>query len=197
MTKKETDDIYSMNMVYTQTFDSEAEASKKLAAAAKVRQHFTIYLPFFKDIDMRYRRVPSPVISSAYTPARNIVFYGVATAYAEAIEAKRIVFGSNADDAKELPDATPQFIRLMNELILRGTKSGREGTNPIIVDPLIDYGKVQVLKLALELKVPLELTWSCYKDGIVPCGKCRGCTTRKTAFDAVGIPDPLVARPES
>jgi 7-cyano-7-deazaguanine synthase len=191
LTKQETDDLYSMNMIYTQAFDSEADASKKLAAAAHVKDHLTVYLPFFKDIETRYRPTPSLEVSPAYVPARNIVFYGVAAAYAESIGASRIVFGSNADDAKELPDASPQFVQLMNELISKGTKSGREGSGVQIVNPLMDYGKTEVLKLALKLKVPLELTWSCYEDGLVPCGRCRGCRTRLRAFEAVGILDPL------
>ena len=193
LTKEETDDIYSMNMIYTQTYDSEAEASKKLAAAAQVKEHLSVYLPFFKDIETRYRPAPSADLSSAYVPARNIVFYGVAAAYAEAIGAHEIVFGSNADDAMELPDARPQFIQLMNELIRTGTRSGLEGTEMKIVNPLIHYTKVEVLRLALKLKVPLELTWSCYEDLPIPCGKCRGCRTREKAFGQVGILDPLKA----
>ena len=101
------------------------------------------------------------------------------------------MFGSNADDARELPDAKPEFIQLMNELISTGTRFGREGSEVRIVNPLIDYDKTEVLKLALKLKVPLELTWSCYEDLPVPCGNCRGCRTRQKAFEAVGITDPL------
>jgi 7-cyano-7-deazaguanine synthase len=182
-----------MNMIYTQTYDSEAEAAKKLAAAAQVKEHFSVYLPFFKDIETRYRPAPSSKISSAYVPARNIVFYGVAAAYAEALGAQEIVFGSNADDTMELPDARPQFIQLMNELIRTGTRSGQEGAEMKIVNPLIHCTKVEVLRLALKLKVPLELTWSCYEDLPVPCGKCRGCYTREKAFGDVGIVDPLRA----
>ncbi len=192
LTKQETDDIYSMNMIYTQSYDSEAEASKKLAAATHVKEHLSVYLPFFKDIETRYRPTPAPTVSSAYVPARNIVFYGLAAAYAETIGATSIVFGSNADDARELPDAQPQFIQLMNELITVGTRSGREGSEVKIVNPLIYYDKVAVLKLALKLKVPLELTWSCYQDAPNPCGVCRGCLTRLKAFEAIGIPDPLL-----
>jgi 7-cyano-7-deazaguanine synthase len=189
--KQETDDIYSMNIVYTQTYDSEAEASKRLAAAARVREHLTIFLPFFKDIEKRYRPAPSSEISPAYVPARNIVFYGVASAYVETLGAGRIVFGSNADDASDFPDARPEFIQLMNELVRIGTRVGREGTEIKIVNPLIDYSKTDVLKLAMQLKVPLELTWSCYEDAPIPCGKCRGCLARKKAFDNLSIPDPL------
>ena len=193
LVKQETDDVYSMNMIYTQTYDSEAEASNRLAAVAQVKEHFTVYLPFFKHIGTLYRPAPSSEISSAYVPARNIVFYGVAAAYAETIGASRIVFGSNADDSRELPDASPKFIQLINELVRAGTRSGWEGSRIEIVNPLINLSKVEVLKLALRLKVPLELTWSCYEDLPAPCGRCRGCHMRREAFNAIGMSDPLGA----
>ena len=180
-------------MIYGSSYDAEAEASKKIAAAAHVKEHFTILLPFFKDIEQRYQPQPSGEITPAYVPARNIVFYGIAAAYAETFKADMIVFGSNAEDAKELPDARRDFLQLMNELILEGTRLGREGFGIKVVNPLIDKTKTEVLRLALELEVPLELTWSCYQDGKTPCGKCRGCLGRRKAFEAVGTPDPLLS----
>jgi 7-cyano-7-deazaguanine synthase len=191
ITKQEYDEIYAMNMVYTQTYSSEAEASKRLATAAQVREHLSIYLPFFEDLEERYRPPLSLKISPAYLPARNIIFYGVAAAYAETLGADRIVFGSNADDARELPDARPSFIQLMNELLQVGTRAGSEGKPIEIVNPLIDYGKADVLRLAIQLKVPLQVTWSCYEDAPTPCGKCRGCRTRSKAFADLGMTDPL------
>jgi 7-cyano-7-deazaguanine synthase len=193
LTKQETDEIHTLNMVYTQTYDSEAEASKRLAAAAQVREHISIYLPFYKDLENRYHPPPSQEITSAYVPARNIVFYGVAVAYAETLGANKVVFGSNSDDTKELPDARPEFLQLMNELVRVGTRTGQEGSTIDIANPLIAYNKSDVLRLALKLNVPLELTWSCYEDAPTPCGKCRGCLTRQKAFHAVGVPDPLVS----
>jgi 7-cyano-7-deazaguanine synthase len=192
LTKQEYSEVYSMNMVYAETYDSEAEASERLASVARVKEHLSVYLPLFKDIENRYHPPPSQTISSAYLPARNIVFYGVAAAYAETLGANRIVFGSNADDAKELPDATPSFIRLMNELIKAGTRAGTEGAFIEIVNPLLAYSKTEVLKLAIKLKVPLQLTWSCYENAKTPCGKCRGCRMRSEAFSAVGVTDPLL-----
>jgi len=180
-------------MIYAGAYDAEAEAAKRIAAAAEVKEHFTILLPFFKDIEQRYHPAPSPDITSAYVPARNIVFYGIAAAYAETLKAGTVVFGSNADDAKELPDARPKFIQLMNELIFSGTRAGKEGFKIEIVNPLMDQTKSEVLRTALKLKVPLELTWSCYHDGKVPCGKCRGCTMRREAFREVGVLDPLLS----
>jgi 7-cyano-7-deazaguanine synthase len=192
LTMQECSEVYSINIVYEETYDSEAEASKRLAAEAQVKEHLSVYLPMFKDIEKRHRPPPSHTISSAYLPARNMVFYSVAAAYAETLGANRIVFGSNADDARELPDATPGFIRLMNELIKAGTRAGSEGTSIEIVNPLLNYSKTEVLKVAIKLKVPLQLTWSCYENAKTPCGKCRGCLMRATAFSAIGLTDPLL-----
>jgi len=197
LTKQHIQDIYSINMIYAEAYDAEAEAAKKIAAAAQVKEHLIILLPFFKDIELRYHPLPSTEITSAYVPARNIVFYGVGAAYAETLRATQIVFGSNADDAKELPDARDDFIQLMNKLILRGTRAGNEGFGIEVLNPLIHRTKSEVLKLALELKVPLQLTWSCYGDEKVPCGKCRGCIRRRRAFLEVGVQDPLLSTASS
>jgi len=191
LTKQEYDEIYSMNMIYTQEYDSEAEAAKRLATRAQVKEHLSVYLPFFKDLENRYRPRQSSTISPAYVPARNIIFYGIAAAYAETLGAERIMFGSNANDAKELPDARQDFIKLMNGLVKAGTKAGSEGVRIEIVNPLIELSKTEVLKLAAKLGVPLQLTWSCYENAKIPCGKCRGCRMRSDAFTAAGMSDPL------
>lgn len=120
-----------------------------------------------------------------------MIFYGIGAAYAETLGIDTIVFGSNADDTRELPDATSDFIQRMNELLRIGTRIGTNGLPTRIVNPLIDHNKVEVLKLALQLRAPLELTWSCYEDVEIPCGKCRGCRNRLDAFKQLGMTDPL------
>lgn len=180
-----------MNILYAQASLREANASSSVATAAKVKEHLTVSLPFYKDIQARYHPTQSSNITMAYVPARNTIFYGVASAYAEALEIDTIVFGSNADDTKELPDATPDFIRRMNNLLRVGTRAGADGKAIRIVNPLINHRKVDVLKLALELEVPLGITWSCYEDVQIPCGKCRGCQNRLNAFKQLKMNDPL------
>jgi len=191
--RQETNRIYSMNIQYAQASYKEAAASKSLAEAAKVTEHVTISLPFFKDIQDRYhpRHRESSTVSTAYVPSRNMIFYGIAAAYAETLDVDTIIFGSNADDTKELPDATPDFIQKTNELIAMGTRMGVEGHAARIVNPLINFSKLDVLRLALTLKVPLELTWSCYEDVEIPCGICRGCQNRLAAFKHLGMTDLL------
>src|SRR5208282_2090331 len=192
-TKRMTADIHSLNVLYAQASIREAEAARRLAEAAKVKEHITVQLPFYKEIQTLYHPDPSAEVSSAYVPARNLVFYGIATAYAEAINADSIVFGSNLDDSTVLPDATPEFIRRINELLRVGTRMGIEGNPCEILNPFINLDKQGVLRLSKKLGVPLELTWSCYEDVTEPCGKCRGCQTRHQAFTKLGIRDPLLS----
>jgi len=192
---KQTPRIYSMNILYAQASFQEANASSLLATAAKVEEHLSVSLPFYKDIQTRYHPKESSNIITAYVPARNTIFYGIAAAYAETLEVDTIVFGSNADDTKELPDATLDFIQRMNHLLRIGTRAGAEGKPVRIVNPLINLRKVEVLKLALQLEVPLSITWSCYEDGQVPCGKCRGCQNRLHAFKQLEMNDPLKYQP--
>ena len=192
-TKLMTADIHSLNVLYAQASIREAEASRRIAESAKVKEHITVQLPFYKEIQTLYHPDPSAEVSSAYVPARNLVFYSIATAYAEAIQADSIVFGSNLDDSTVLPDATPEFIRRMNELLRVGTRMGVEGNPCEILNPFINLDKQGVLRLSMKLEVPLELTWSCYEDVAEPCGKCRGCQNRNRAFTKLGIRDPLLS----
>ncbi|MGC9362840.1 MAG: 7-cyano-7-deazaguanine synthase, partial [Candidatus Syntrophosphaera sp.] len=42
-----------------------------------------------------------------------------------------------------------------------------------------------------ELKAPFELSWSCYRNNEVACGKCDSCRLRLKAFADAGYEDPI------
>jgi len=50
--------------------------------------------------------------------------------------------------------------------------------------------KTDVLRIGLELGVPYEKTYSCYRGTIPPCGECATCRQRIEAFRSVGLEDP-------
>ena len=60
-----------------------------------------------------------------------------------------------------------------------------------IIRPLINMNKAEVVKTGLRLKVPYELTWSCYEGRARACGTCGTCIDRLKAFEANGIEDPI------
>jgi 7-cyano-7-deazaguanine synthase len=55
----------------------------------------------------------------------------------------------------------------------------------------MEKSKNEVLKLALEIGVPLELTWSCFYTKKIPCGTCKACRERIPAFKSLKMHDPL------
>ena len=61
-----------------------------------------------------------------------------------------------------------------------------------VTAPFIGMNKAQVVKMGLELKVPYEMTWSCYEGGDQPCGVCGTCRDRAKAFEANGVSDPAL-----
>jgi 7-cyano-7-deazaguanine synthase len=56
--------------------------------------------------------------------------------------------------------------------------------------PLLQLAKRDIVQLALRLKAPIGLSWSCYRGGARPCGTCESCVLRAKGFAAAGVPDP-------
>jgi len=64
---------------------------------------------------------------------------------------------------------------------------------PIQIEtPLIQMSKADIVRLAIEVHAPLELTWSCYADGESPCGHCDSCQLRAKGFAEAGCVDPAL-----
>ena len=132
------------------------------------------------------------VIPSTYVPARNIIFLSFAAAYAEVIPAEAIVIGANEIDYSGYPDCRKEFLTAFQTALQRGTKRGVEGRAVAILAPLVRKSKLQIIKTAVRLRVPLELTWSCYRGGKSPCGRCDSCRLRREGFRKAQLTDPAL-----
>jgi 7-cyano-7-deazaguanine synthase len=126
-------------------------------------------------------------IPSTYVPARNIIFLSFALSFAEAIRASSIFIGAHSQDYSGYPDCRPEFFRAFDRVIARGTRAGIEKRGIEIKAPLLRMTKAQIIRLGVRLKVPFELTWSCYQGGRVPCGKCDSCFYRAKGFQEAGL----------
>ena len=137
----------------------------------------------------RGRVLDTQGIPVTYVPGRNIIFLSFAASYAEAIGAKTIFIGANAVDYSGYPDCRPEFIRSYQAMLAHGLKTSLEGKSIKVATPLIHLSKARIVKLAVKLKVPLHLTWSCYNGGTKPCGACDSCRLRAQGFAQAKIQD--------
>lgn len=135
---------------------------------------------------------PGSAIPSTYVSARNIIFLSFALSYAEAIKAEAIFIGAHTQDYSGYPDCRPEFFRAFARAVTFGTRSGVEEKKIAIKTPLINKSKADIIRLGAKLGVPFELTWSCYRGGESPCGKCDSCYYRAKGFREAGIKDPLL-----
>ena len=118
-----------------------------------------------------------------YLAGRNIALLSKAAIYCAQNRISRIALGPLAGNP--FPDATPAFFSAMATALSLGLD------HPIVIDtPLAAMQKEEVIRLGVELNVPLELTLSCMNpQQDLHCGRCSKCRERRDAFKAAGIPD--------
>jgi 7-cyano-7-deazaguanine synthase len=119
-----------------------------------------------------------------YLAGRNVLLLSKAAIYCSQHGIGRIALGPLAGNP--FPDATPQFFETMARALSLGLG------HPIVVDaPFLSMEKSDVIRLGMELGVPLELTVSCMnpQDGR-HCGQCSKCRERRDAFHEAGVTDP-------
>lgn len=138
--------------------------------------------------DIRGSRFPG--LPPTYIPMRNAVFYSLAASFAEELRADCIVGGHNRDDMRVFRDVSPGFFSSLEKAFWAGSKILDERRTRII-RPLGSKSKSDVIRLATSLGVPLELTWSCHRNGRSHCWRCEGCRGRVRSFERAGVLDPL------
>ncbi len=117
---------------------------------------------------------------------RNAAFVLAALPFALNAKADDIALGCNLDD-RTVPDGNQQFIAALNNL-LQVTKQNIRAAAPFLDAGM---GKVDVYRYGLTHlgQKFVDGTWSCYLDGLSPCGECLACVTRgRAAKDAAADP---------
>jgi 7-cyano-7-deazaguanine synthase len=119
-----------------------------------------------------------------YLEGRNVVLLSKAAVLAARLGISRIAMGSLSGNP--FPDATPEFIRAMSRALSLGLNREID-----VVTPLASFHKDRVVRMGIELRVPLELSLSCMnpRDGR-HCGECSKCRERRDAFRDAGVSDP-------
>jgi 7-cyano-7-deazaguanine synthase len=195
---------YALSFDYGQRHRRELEAALRVAHSLGAKEHRLIKIDrglfsgsaLTDNLDVPKKRTEEQIradIPITYVPARNTIFLAHALAWAETIYAGHIFIGANALDFSGYPDCRPEFITLFEMVANAGTKAAAEGMRFQIHAPLIKFSKAQIVRKAVELKVDLSLTHSCYDPATngMACGECDSCQLRLKGFLEAGVEDPI------
>lgn len=186
---------YNINLALTfdygqKSAKQEIEQAKKICEFYNI-SHKIIVLDFLKEVThtalVGCSDVPvgealeNPVNSmkSVWVPNRNGLFLNIAASFADGEDYDYIIIGANKEEGETFSDNTQEFIDKINASFEFSTQK-----QPKVVAPLINYYKNDIVKLALENSIPLELTRSCYQSYDNHCGACESCTRLKSALIA-------------
>ena len=199
------ENVIALSVSYGQKHTKELEASKKIAEYYGVEHIYQNLEKIFAYSDCSLlshsdQEIPKESYAqqqqgaegkpvSTYVPFRNGLFLSSAASVALSKNCGEIWYGAHADDAagSAYPDCSLEFYEAMDRAVYEGS-----GKQLKIKAPFIRMPKAEVVKIGLSLKVPYELTWSCYEGGDKPCGTCGTCIDRARAFAANGVKDPAL-----
>lgn len=123
-----------------------------------------------------------------YLVGRNLVLLSKTAVMCARKGIHRIALGPLAGNP--FPDATPEFFQAAGRALSLGLN------HDIRIDaPLSALHKHEVVRLGMELNVPLEWSLSCMNPGRnsdvdIHCGACSKCRERRDAFREAGVADP-------
>ena len=191
-------EVIALSFRYGQRHQRELLAAKTVAEKLHITEHFIVDVNLSQwggssltDISLAIPQdgVQPDIIPSTYVPGRNTVFIAIALSLAEAKNAEAIYLGINAVDYSGYPDCRPEYLSAYQQLANLSSKVGIEGNGIKLVAPLVKDSKVDIVRRAISLGVPIEDTWSCYQGGEQPCGVCDSCRIRNKALQEAGRKD--------
>ena len=195
----ENDELAFLHVSYGQrTEKREREAFEALADYYNVKSRLVISLEHLAhiggssltdhNIPVTTANLSTAGIPSSYVPFRNAHLLSAAVSWGEVIKANAIYIGAVAEDSSGYPDCRPEFYDAFQTVLDVGTKPE---TNIEIRTPVIAMRKSEIVQTGLALGAPLRLTWSCYQESELACGKCDSCALRLRAFREAGARDPI------
>jgi 7-cyano-7-deazaguanine synthase len=123
-------------------------------------------------------------MKSTVVPFRNGIMLSVAAGLAESRGLSKVMMANHFGDHDIYPDCRKEFVDAMSQAMAAGTYA-----NITIDAPYTLISKADIARKGKSLGVDYGQTWSCYKGGIVHCGKCATCLERKAALAEAGIED--------
>lgn len=134
-------------------------------------------VPELKMSELDSKEICDETMRKVWVPGRNVVFTAIATSFAEAENAEKIIVGWDLEEAATFPDNSKEFLDAFNNALKIGTLEGVK-----IEAPVINMNKTEIVKLGARIDAPMDLSYSCYMGEEEPCGTCESCMRRIRAF---------------
>ena len=169
---------------------AEIETAKNICKYYNIKHH-VIKLDWLKNITktalVSDKEIPSENLgtqisaNAVWVPNRNSLFLNIAACFADSCGYNYIIFGANKDEGQTFPDNTEEFRERISDVFQYSTL-----VKPRVTAPLINYSKSDIVRIAVERSVPLELVRSCYNSTVnnKHCGECESCKHLKKALEA-------------
>jgi len=141
-------------------------------------------IPELKIEELDSKEICDETARKVWVPGRNVVFTAIATSFAEAENAGKIIVGWDLEEAVTFPDNSKEFLDAFNNVLEIGTLESVK-----IEAPVINMSKTEIVKLGVKIKAPLNLSYSCYMGEENPCGICESCVRRMRAFKDAKVED--------
>ena len=124
---------------------------------------------------------------STIVPNRNAILLSIAVGHAIKLNVNEVAYAAHSNDRAIYPDCRKEFVDAFESAMRLANDRPSFG----IFAPFIDWTKADIVGEGIDLGVPFNLTWTCYRGTAPACGKCSTCQERLEAFDINGIKDPI------
>jgi 7-cyano-7-deazaguanine synthase len=185
--------LHALSVHYGQRHQKELQAAEFITDHLRIPHQFVNVPPIlFKGSSQTSAEIAVPEghyaaesMKQTVVPNRNMVLLSLAGAYAQSVSADIVAYAAHGGDHAIYPDCRPEFVHAMDAAFFHSAWAP-----PRLVAPFLRMSKAQIVELGSKLEVPFSATWSCYKGGVLHCGKCGTCTERREAFTLAGVYDP-------
>ncbi len=135
-------------------------------------------IPYISKDNLDNISIAQNTAKSVWVPNRNGLFVNIAACFAEAYNYDTIIIGANKEEGTTFKDNTIEFVNAINTSFENSVNSKIE-----LVAPLINMTKEEIVNIAIQKNVPLELIHSCYISEEKHCGFCESCQRLKRALE--------------
>jgi 7-cyano-7-deazaguanine synthase len=190
-------EVVALSVRYGQKHERELVAARVSASTAKVPlvhvdaaaslfpvfEHATSSQVGTQGIAVPHGHYADESMKLTVVPNRNMLLLSIAGALAASIGARTVAYAAHAGDHPIYPDCRPEFMAAASDAL-------RLGSQIDLYAPFANISKTDIVRRGSKLRIPFDLTYSCYEGRPTHCGLCGTCFERREAFREAGVPDP-------